>query len=77
MENNDKKNTELKSDELCNDCKELIGKGIHTQPHKNLVQTNFKEVKSQFGNVDEYYYKCTACPKTWLHETGNYGEGWI
>lgn len=77
MENNEKNKKEVKIDELCVDCKELIGKGRYTPPHKNLVQTNFKEVKSQFGNVDEYYYKCNACPKTWLHETGSYGEGWI
>lgn len=77
MENNKKNKNEIKTNELCADCKELIGKGRYTPAHKNLVQTNFKEVKSQFGNVDEYYYKCNACSKTWLRETGNYGEGWI
>lgn len=77
MENNDIKSKEIKSDEFCSDCKELIGKGRHTPPHKNLVQTGYKEVKSQFGNVDEYYYSCKICSKTWMHETGSYGEGWI
>lgn len=75
MENSTEKKEKIY--DLCLDCQELIGKGRHTPPHTNLIQTNFKEVKSQFGNVDEYYYKCTVCPKTWLHETGSYGEGWI
>ncbi len=61
----------------CADCKSLIGAGIHTQAHKNLHQTSFKEVNSMFGSVDEYYYTCKVCEKTWLHETGNYGSGWV
>jgi len=61
---------------ICYDCKKLVGKR-HEPPHKNLTQTNFKEVKSSFGNIDEYYYSCKSCNKTWLRETGTYGEGWI
>lgn len=62
---------------LCDACKALLGKSRHTPLHRNLRQTNFKEVKSQFGNVDEYYYTCNVCSKNWLRETGSYGEGWI
>lgn len=77
MENNKTKKNDVKTDDLCLNCKELIGKSRHTPPHNDLEQTGFKEVKSQFGNVDEYYYKCKVCSKTWMHETGSYGEGWI
>ncbi|WP_330745334.1 hypothetical protein [Chryseobacterium sp. CP-77] len=77
MGNKNLENTEENNIQLCKDCKDLIGEQRHTPPHKNLVQTDFKEVKSQFGNVDEYYYKCNSCSKTWLRETGSYGEGWI
>lgn len=61
----------MKIEEICTDCKKLLGKGRYTEPHKNLVKTNFNEVKSMFGNVDEYFYKCKVCPKTWMHETGS------
>lgn len=77
MENNDLKNNNDKIIELCADCKELIGKQRHTPPHANLVKTGFKEVPSMFGNVDEHYYKCKVCSKTWMRETGSYGEGWL
>jgi len=77
MKNNNLKSTEENNIVPCQDCKNLIGKQRHTPPHQNLVQTNFKEVKSMFGNVDEHYYKCKICSKTWLHETGRYGEGWL
>lgn len=62
---------------LCDDCKELVGKKRYTPPHKNLKQTSFKEVKSQFGNVDEYSYSCNKCGKEWFFEGGKYGEGWM
>lgn len=68
----------MKNNNLCTDCKELVGKGRHTPPHKNLVQTKLIESgKSMFGRTDEYYYKCKNCSTTWLHEKGSYGEGWI
>lgn len=69
-------NIEENTLECCNECIALIGKEWHTPPHKYLVQTDFKAVPSQFGNVDEYYYECKQCDKTWLHETGSYGHGW-
>jgi len=72
MINNPEENTL----ECCNECVALNGKGRHALPHKYLVQTDFKAVLSQFGNVDEYYYECRKCCKTWLHETGSYGHGW-
>lgn len=68
---------EISDINLCDACKALLGKSRHTPPHRNLRQTNFKEVKSIFGNVDEYYYSCNDCSKTWVHEKGNYGQGWI
>jgi len=66
----------INEDNLCENCKGLIGGGQYTQPHQNLIRTDFKPVQSMFGNVDEYYYKCSVCGKEWLHETGNYGQGW-
>lgn len=77
MENNDLKNNDNEVKELCEDCKELIGKQRHTPPHENLVKTDFKEVPSMFGNVDEHYYKFKICSKIWMRETGSYGEGWL
>lgn len=62
---------------LCEACKALLGKSRHEPPHRNLIQTGFTEVKSDFGNVDEFYYTCNACTKTWLLEKGTYGQGWI
>lgn len=61
----------------CKDCENLVDKKRYTDPHENLIETNYIEVKSQFGNVDEVYYKCKVCSTTWLFEKGNYGEGWI
>ncbi|MGG7437389.1 hypothetical protein ACQ7CU_04840 [Chryseobacterium arthrosphaerae] len=61
---------------ICSYCKDLIGKGRHDPPHIHLIQTKFIEFPSQFGNVDEYYYKCKICSTFWLHEHGNYGQGW-
>lgn len=77
MENNDSTKAEVTSDNFCVDCKELIGKGRHTPPHNNLIQTDFKEIKSMFGGANEYYYKCKACSATWMHETGSSGAGWM
>jgi len=68
---------EINDQNLCEACKALEGKSRHTPPHRNLIQTNFKEVISQFGNVYEYYYICKDCSKTWLHEKGTYSQGWI
>ncbi|MDM1072120.1 hypothetical protein HX001_06375 [Empedobacter brevis] len=62
---------------ICSECKSLIGKRRYTPPHKYLKESNFKEVKSMFGNVDEYLYECTKCSTKWLFETSSYGEGWI
>jgi hypothetical protein len=76
MEQINTNKTKVKIEEICEDCKKLIDKGRHTESHKNLTQTAFKEFPSQFGNVDEYYYKCKSCPAIWLHETGSYGQGW-
>ncbi|WP_169316214.1 hypothetical protein [Mucilaginibacter paludis] len=63
--------------EPCNDCKALVGCGRYDRPHWNLKLTEFKPVDSMFGAVDESYYSCRTCGKEWLHETGNYGQGWV
>ena len=67
---------EVNTQSVCKECKKLEGGNRHTPAHQFLVQTDFKPFPSQYGNVDEYYYKCSQCGKTWLHETGNYGQGW-
>lgn len=77
MENKNLKSTDENNMDLCEDCKNLVGKQRYTPAHRNLVKTTSKEVKSMFGNVDEHYYKCKECSKTWLHETGSYGQGWL
>lgn len=64
MKNKNLKSTEKNNIVLCKDCKNLIGKQRHTPPHRNLVKTSFKEVKSMLGNIDEHYYKYNTCSKT-------------
>ena len=64
-------------DELCDDCKKLVGAGRHTPAHENLVQTKFVKVSSALGPSDERYYTCDSCGHEWLHETGSQGFGWI
>lgn len=71
------KKEENGSRELCNDCKNLIGKGRYDPPHENLKKTGFRPFESMFGSVDEYYYTCKICGTDWLHEKGSYGEGWV
>lgn len=68
---------EAKEIKLCDQCQLLLGAGRHVQPHSNLIFEGKREVPSQFGNVDEYYYRCSKCEKKWLRETGNYGHGWV
>jgi hypothetical protein len=63
--------------QMCDECKSLVGAHRHILPHGSLTETKFREVKSQFGNVDEYYYICRVCNTNWMRETGSYGEGWI
>lgn len=57
------------------DFKEIVGKR-HKSPIKNLMQKIFREVKSPFGNVDEFHYTCKSCTTTWSSEIGAYGERW-
>jgi hypothetical protein len=61
----------------CEDCKKLLGADRRIVPHQNLKLTGSKPMTSMFGSVGEYYYECKKCGKSWLHETGSYGEGWI
>ncbi len=69
--------TETEIAQMCEDCKSLIGAHRHIQPHNSLIETGYREVNSQFGNVDEYFYTCRVCNSKWMRETGSYGEGWI
>ena len=62
---------------MCDDCKRLVGAHRHAQPHSNLVSTDFKEINSMFGSVNEHYYECRVCHRKWMHETGSYGQGWM
>lgn len=76
MENNSTEKPKVKIEQLCEDCRKLIDKGRHTEPHKNLIQTSFRQFSSQDGSLDEFYYKCNICPAVWLNENGSYGQGW-
>lgn len=62
---------------ICAPCKLLQGAKRYTEPHKNLQLLESRSVNSQFGSVNEHYYKCRSCGKSWLYESGNYGEGWV
>jgi hypothetical protein len=67
----------LTNNDMCSNCRELIGAHRHIAPHKDLALVNRKPVSSMFGSVDETYYECKNCKKTWLYETGSAGQGWI
>ena len=62
---------------VCSECQKLIKGNRHTPPHADLVLTNRNEFNSMMGSVNENYYNCNCCGQKWMHETGNYGEGWI
>ena len=70
-------NTKASVLQMCDNCKKLVGGSRYTLKHKDLIQTDYKPFPSKYGVVDEYYYKCQQCSKEWLHETGNYGQGWV
>lgn len=61
----------------CEDCKRLRHAGRSTRPHANLERLSFRSVSSPLGAADEAEYRCRVCGKTWLHETGSMGMGWV
>lgn len=69
--------TQTNSQQMCSDCKSLIGASRSTKPHANLEFTDSKKVSSMMGAADEAYYRCKVCGHEWLHETGSCGMGWV
>jgi rubrerythrin len=63
--------------EWCEDCQRLRGARRSTRPHKNLESLQSQNVSSPMGAADENHYRCRVCGKTWLHETGSMGFGWV
>ncbi len=69
---------EIEKDEICDECKELLGLGRRSASrHSNLECTEIKPCSSMFGSVNETYYTCRTCGHKWLYESGSYGYGWI
>lgn len=69
------------SADMCDDClalHELGVRGRHTPPHLALEAVGPRREMSN-GNLraDEQDYRCTACGRQWMHETGNSGQGWL
>lgn len=69
--------TDIAAAEECLDCQALKGGGRSTPPHPNLRRERHISVSSPMGPADEDHYSCRVCGKTWLHETGSMGFGWI
>lgn len=69
------------SAEMCDDCASLheIGpRGRHTPPHPALEAVGTRrEMSNGSLRADEQDYRCTACGRQWMHETGNSGQGWL
>jgi len=61
----------------CQHCLDLRGKGRRDKGHEYLVFKDSKDVSCMLGTADEKYYTCSICGHDWLHETGNYGMGWV
>ena len=66
-----------KQQEMCEDCKKLVGAGRYSEPHFHLVHKGEMRVSSIMGAADETYYVCEVCGYKWLHETGSCGMGWV
>lgn len=66
---------------MCDACWALKATGTggrHTSPHSALEPVgNVREVAGMGMRADEQDYRCTTCGKTWMHETGNSGMGWV
>jgi len=65
------------SHNLCEHCLELRGKGRNDKPHAHLISTKYEPCSYRGKTANEHYYRCSICNHEWLHETGNYGMGWV
>ena len=70
----------LVKEAMCDDCWKLVDAGPAGRsipPHARLEPVgDFR----RFGAgmvADEQDYRCAACGKEWMHETGNSGMGWV
>lgn len=71
----------LVKDAMCDDCWKLVDtgtKGRNVPPHARLERVGgFRQFGGSGMVADEQDYRCTACGKEWMHETGNSGMGWV
>ena len=65
------------SDDLCENCKVLVGAKRYTKPHDSLSVTDHKRFSSALGPADETHYRCNVCGHDWLYESGSQGMGWV
>ena len=67
--------------ELCADCQALLersSKDRHAAGHSNLTAVGERRDIAPYGwRADEQDYTCRGCGHKWMHETGNYGYGWV
>jgi len=68
--------SENKNAELCEDCQHLVGASGYVKPHPKLEYLSGERMSSPMGSADESYYRCRACGREWLRETGSCGMGW-
>lgn len=71
----------LVKEAMCDDCWKLVDTGPagrSIRPHARLEPVGDSRHFGGAGRVaDEQDYRCTACGKEWMHETGNSGMGWV
>lgn len=71
----------LVKEAMCDDCWKLVDTGTAGRkvlPHAHLeLIGDFRQVANAGMRADEQDYRCTACGKEWMHETGNAGMGWV
>jgi hypothetical protein len=71
----------LVKEAMCDDCWKLVDtgtKGRNVPPHARLERVgDFRQFGGSGMVADEQDYRCTACGKDWMHETGNSGMGWV
>lgn len=71
----------LVKEAMCDDCWRLVDtgtKGRNVPPHARLERVgDFRQFGGSGMVADEQDYRCTACGKEWMHETGNSGMGWV
>lgn len=71
----------LAKEAMCDDCWRLVDtgtKGRNVPPHARLERVGeFRRFGGSGMVADEQDYRCTACGKEWMHETGSSGMGWV